>query len=99
MLPPGSVDEAPLSDADGAGLLGESDSTCLQLPAGLLSGKASSNSSGRAAMPNKAIHHVNMQQLATFVILLAMSPVLLVLVVVSTTYLLWVLLAISGILE
>jgi len=50
-------------------------------------------------MPNKAIHHVNMQKLATFVILLAMSPVLLVLVVISTTYLLWVLLAISGILE
>ncbi len=50
-------------------------------------------------MPNKTISHVNMQQLATFVILLAMSPVLLVLVVVSTTYLLWVLLAISGILE
>ncbi len=50
-------------------------------------------------MPNKAIHHVNMQKLATFVILLVMSPVLLVLVVVSTTYLLRVLLAISGILE
>ncbi len=49
-------------------------------------------------MPNKAIHHVNMQELATFVILLAMSPVLLVLVVVSTTYFLSVLLAISGIL-
>ncbi|MCH7570013.1 MAG: hypothetical protein IH919_05505 [Deltaproteobacteria bacterium] len=54
---------------------------------------------GRAAMPNKTISHVNMQQLATFVILLAMSPVLLVLVVVSTTYLLRILLAISGILE
>ncbi len=50
-------------------------------------------------MPNKTINHVNMQKLATFVILMAMSPVLLVLVVVSTTYLLWVLLAISGILE
>jgi len=50
-------------------------------------------------MPNKAIHHVNMQKLATFVILLAMSPVLLVLVVVSTTYLLRILFAISGILE
>ena len=50
-------------------------------------------------MPNKAINHVNMQQLASFVILLAMSPVLLVLVVVSTTYLLSVLLAISGILK
>ncbi len=43
--------------------------------------------------------HVSMQALATFVILLAMSPVLLILVVVSTTYLLRVLLAISGILE
>ena len=50
-------------------------------------------------MPNKAIHHVNMQKLATFVILLAMSPVLLVLVVVSTTYLLSVLVAISGFLR
>ncbi len=50
-------------------------------------------------MPNKTIHHVNMQKLATFVILLVMSPVLLVLVVISTTYLLRVLLAISGILE
>jgi len=49
-------------------------------------------------MPNKTINHVNMQQLANFVILLAMSPVLLVLVVVSTTYLLSVLVAISGIL-
>ena len=39
-------------------------------------------------MPNKTIHHVNMQKLATFVILLVMSPVLLVLVVISTTYLL-----------
>ncbi len=45
-------------------------------------------------MPNKTINHVNMQKLATFVILLAMSPVLLVLVVVSTTYLLSVLVAI-----
>ncbi len=50
-------------------------------------------------MPNKTINHVHMQQLTTFVILLAMAPVLLVLVVVSTTYLLRVLLAISGILE
>ncbi len=49
-------------------------------------------------MPNKTINLVNMQQLASFVILLAMFPVLLVLVVVSTTYLLRVLLAISGIL-
>ncbi len=50
-------------------------------------------------MPNKTINHVNMQKLASFVILFAMSPVLLVLVVVSTTYLLSALLAISGILE
>ncbi len=50
-------------------------------------------------MPNKTINHVNMQKLASFVILLAMSPVLLVLVVVSTTYLLSALLAASGILE
>ncbi len=49
-------------------------------------------------MPNKTISHVNMQQLATFVILLAMSPVLLVLVVVSMIYLLSILVAISGIL-
>ncbi len=49
-------------------------------------------------MPNKAIHHVNMQKLATFVILMAMSPVLLVLVVVSTTYVISALFAISGIL-
>ncbi len=49
-------------------------------------------------MPNKTINHVNMQRLATFVILMAMSPVLLVLVVVSTTYLLSALLAISGVL-
>ncbi len=47
-------------------------------------------------MLNKTINHVNMQNLATFVILLVMSPVLLVLVVVSTTYLLRVLLAISA---
>ncbi len=47
-------------------------------------------------MPNKTINHVNMQKLATFVILAAMSPVLLILVVVSTTYLLRVLFAISG---
>ena len=50
-------------------------------------------------MPNKTISHVNVQKLAPFVILLAMSPVLLVLVVGSTTYLLRILLAISGILE
>jgi len=50
-------------------------------------------------MLNKTINQVNMQKLATFVFLLAMSPVLLVLVVVSTTYLLRVLLAISGILD
>jgi len=49
-------------------------------------------------MPNKAIHHVNMQELATFVILLAMSPVLLVLVVVSMIYLISALFAVSGIL-
>ncbi len=49
-------------------------------------------------MPNKTINHVNMQKLATFVILLVMSRVLLVLVVVSTTYLLRVVLSISGIL-
>jgi len=47
-------------------------------------------------MPNNSINHVNMQKLATLVILLVMSPVLLVLVVVSTTYLLSALLAISG---
>jgi len=45
-------------------------------------------------MPNKTMSHVNMQKLVSFVILLAMSPVLLVLVVVSTTYLLSVLVAI-----
>ncbi len=49
-------------------------------------------------MPNKTINHVNMQKLATFVILMAMSPVLLVLVVVSVTYLLSALLSVSGIL-
>ncbi len=49
-------------------------------------------------MPNKTINHVSMQELVSFV-MLAMSPVLLVLVVVSMTYLLSVLLAISGILE
>ena len=42
--------------------------------------------------------HVSMQALATFFILLAMSPVLLVLVVVSVTYLLSAVFAISGIL-
>ncbi len=49
-------------------------------------------------MPNKTINPVSVQKFANFVILLAMSPVLLVLVVVSTTYLLSVLLSISGIL-
>jgi hypothetical protein len=49
-------------------------------------------------MPNKTISHVNMQKLATFVILLAMSPVLLVLVVVSITYLISALFAVSGVL-
>jgi len=49
-------------------------------------------------MPNKTINHVSMQALATFVILLAMSPVLLVLVVVSITYLISALFAVSGIL-
>ncbi len=49
-------------------------------------------------MPNNTINHVNRQKLATFVFLQAMSPVLLVLVVVSTTYLLSVLVAISGLL-
>ena len=43
-------------------------------------------------------NHVNMQKLATFVILLAMSPVLLVLVVVSITYVISALFAVSGIL-
>ncbi len=42
--------------------------------------------------------HVSMQALATFVILLAMSPVLLVLVVVSVIYLLSALLSVSGLL-
>ncbi len=50
-------------------------------------------------MPSKTINHVNIQRLASFVILLAISPVLLVLVVVSMTYLLGALFAISGILE
>ncbi len=49
-------------------------------------------------MPNKTINHVSMQKVANFVILAAMSPVLLVIVVVSTTYLFSVLVAISGIL-
>ncbi len=49
-------------------------------------------------MPNKTMNHVNMQELATFVILLAMSPVLLVLVVVSMIYLISALFAVSGIL-
>ncbi len=47
---------------------------------------------------DKTINHVSMQALASSVILLAMSPVLLVLVVVSMTYLLSALLAVSGIL-
>jgi len=47
--------------------------------------------------PNKSVLEV--KKLASFVILLAMSPVLLVLVVVSMTYVLSALLAISGILE
>ena len=47
---------------------------------------------------DKTINHVSMQALASFVILLAMSPVLLVLVVVSMTYLLSALFAVSGIL-
>ncbi len=42
-------------------------------------------------------NHVSMQALATFVILLAMSPVLLVLVVVSVTYVISAIFAISGI--
>ncbi len=50
-------------------------------------------------MSYKTIHHVSMQKLASFVILLVMSPVLLILVVVSTTYLLRILLAVSGILD
>ncbi len=43
-------------------------------------------------------NHVSMQALATFFILLAMSPVLLVLVVVSMIYLLSALFSVSGIL-
>ena len=42
--------------------------------------------------------HISMQALGTFIILLAMSPVLLVLVVVSVTYAISALFAISGIL-
>ena len=42
--------------------------------------------------------HVSMHTFANFVILLAMSPVLLVLVVVFMTYLLSALLSVSGIL-
>jgi len=49
-------------------------------------------------MPNKTMNHVSMQEVVSFVILLAMSPVLLVLVVVSTIYLLSALFGISGIL-
>ncbi len=49
-------------------------------------------------MPNKTINPVSVQKFANFFILLAMFPVLLVLVVVSTTYLLSVLVDISGIL-
>ena len=49
-------------------------------------------------MPNKTINHVSIHALGSFVILLAISPVLLVLVVVSVTYLLSALLAASGIL-
>jgi len=41
---------------------------------------------------------VSMQALATFVILLAMAPVLLVLVVVSITYVISALFGVSGIL-
>ncbi len=47
---------------------------------------------------DKTVNQVSIQTLADFVILLVMSPVLLVLVVVSMTYLLSVLVAISGIL-
>ena len=43
-------------------------------------------------------NHVSMQALPTFVILLAMSPLLLVLVVVSMIYVISALFAISGIL-
>ncbi len=42
--------------------------------------------------------HISMQALATFVILLVMSPVLLVLVVVSVTYVISALFGVSGIL-
>ncbi len=42
--------------------------------------------------------HVSMQALGTLVILLVMSPVLLVLVVVSITYVIRALFAVSGIL-
>ncbi len=49
-------------------------------------------------MPNKTINHVSMHALGSFVILLAMSPVLLVFVVVSVIYLLSALLSVSGIL-
>jgi len=53
----------------------------------------------RQVLPrDETIDHVSMQALASFVILLAMSPVLLVLVVVSMTYLLSALIAVSGIL-
>jgi hypothetical protein len=48
-------------------------------------------------MPNKTINHVSMQALASFVILLAMSPVLLVLVVVFMIYVISALFAVSGI--
>ncbi|MCZ6767886.1 MAG: hypothetical protein O7D93_01415 [Acidobacteria bacterium] len=48
-------------------------------------------------MPNEFMNDAKMQKLVSFLILLVLSPVLLVLVVVSTTYLLSVLLAISGI--
>ena len=47
---------------------------------------------------DETINQVSMQKLANFVILLAMAPVLLVLVVVFMTYVLSVLLAVSGIL-
>ena len=47
-------------------------------------------------MPNKTINHVNMQKLASFVILLVMSPVLLVLVALFGIRYLSTLLAISG---
>ncbi len=47
---------------------------------------------------DKTINLVSMQKLANFVILLAISPVLLALVVVSMTYLFSALLAISGVL-